>query len=254
MKLFTDWFIYFMIYSILGWICETIYCSIPERKFVYRGFLNGPYCPIYGCGAVLVILFLRRLSGQVVLLFVAGVVVTSALEYVTGWLMEKLFHHKWWDYSKHKYNLHGRICLINSVLFGVLCVILLKVLHPFCEFMIGLIPVLTKDILCAVLVMVFATDIITTVRSVINFNKTLVVLHSIKSELAERRGDVDDEIKRRRKLLRRRIHELQLKISPLQRRLLSAFPHMHSMRYHERLSEIKEKLRRRKLYGRRAGK
>ena len=89
-------FLWFMIYSFFGWVYETIYCSIVERKFVYRGFLNGPYCPIYGFGALLDIFALGRIENPAVL-FLAGAVLTCSLEYFTGWLLETLFHAKWWD-------------------------------------------------------------------------------------------------------------------------------------------------------------
>ena len=99
MKTIETWFLWLMIYSIIGWVYESTICSIGHRKLINRGFLNGPYCPIYGTGAVLV------------LLFFAGALVTCSLEYLTSWLMEKLFHARWWDYSKRKFNIGGRVCL-----------------------------------------------------------------------------------------------------------------------------------------------
>ena len=103
----------FFAYSFLGWVCECIYCSIPAKKFINRGFLEGPYCPIYGCGAMLVIYLLTPFAAKPLLLFVAGILVTSALEYITSWLMEMFFHTKWWDYSTYPFNINGRICLIS---------------------------------------------------------------------------------------------------------------------------------------------
>lgn len=244
MNVLIDWFLYFIVYSILGWMCETVYCSALERRFVYRGFLNGPYCPVYGCGALLIILLLRSISHQAFFLFVAGVIVTSSLEYVTGWLMERLFHHKWWDYSKHKYNLHGRICLTNSILFGILCVILMRVLHPCFTYLLGRIPVLAKTILAALILIIFIVDVVITVRSVINFNRMLERLQQFKTELETRRGDVGTEFQRRKAEFRRHLQTAALKVSPIQRRLLGAFPHMRSVRYYERLSEVKQGLHR----------
>ena len=119
-----EWILYFFIYSFLGWVCECIYCGVPAKKFINRGFLAGPYCPIYGCGALAVIYTLTPFSDNVVILFGMGVIVTSALEYITSYMMEKLFHTKWWDYSKHPFNIHGRICLKNSILFGLMVFIL----------------------------------------------------------------------------------------------------------------------------------
>ena len=119
-----------MIYSIIGWVYESTICSIGHRKLINRGFLNGPYCPIYGTGAVLVLLVLGRIQNPV-LLFFAGALVTCSLEYLTSWLMEKLFHARWWDYSKRKFNIGGRVCLIGAVVFGAFSVVLVLVLHPF---------------------------------------------------------------------------------------------------------------------------
>ena len=123
-------FLLFLIYSAVGWLCESVYCSVPAHKFINRGFLNGPLCPIYGVGALLADALLTPVAWSLPLLFLGGAIVTSVLEYFTGWLLETLFHAKWWDYSNKKWNLHGRVCLRNSVLFGLMCVILLRVLHP----------------------------------------------------------------------------------------------------------------------------
>ena len=123
-------FLLFLIYSAVGWLCESVYCSVPARKFINRGFLNGPLCPIYGVGALLADALLTPVAWSLPLLFLGGAIVTSVLEYFTGWLLETLFHAKWWDYSNKKWNLHGRVCLRNSILFGLMCVILLRVLHP----------------------------------------------------------------------------------------------------------------------------
>ncbi|HBB29668.1 MAG TPA: hypothetical protein DC000_10580, partial [Clostridiales bacterium] len=107
-------FIYFIMYSVIGWICEVIFCSIPEKKFINRGFLNGPLCPIYGFGALIVIFFLTPFKDSIFLVFIFGLIVTSTLEYFTSYAMEKLFHSKWWDYSNNRFNINGRVCLLNS--------------------------------------------------------------------------------------------------------------------------------------------
>ncbi|HZJ86037.1 MAG TPA: putative ABC transporter permease, partial [Erysipelotrichaceae bacterium] len=112
-------FIYFMIYSFLGWVIETIYCSLAEKRYVPRGFLNGPLTPIYGFGAIGLIFLLQDIK-TVSLVFLSGVVATSFLEYVASYLLELIFDMHWWDYSGDKYNLNGRIKLKNSILFGIL--------------------------------------------------------------------------------------------------------------------------------------
>ena len=118
----TDMALYFFMYSFCGWLMETALCSFQEKRFVNRGFLNGPFCPIYGCGIVLILIFLLpvrdgidKLWVAVPVIFAAGAFLASVVEYFTSWLMEKLFHARWWDYSHFRFNLNGRICLWPGV-------------------------------------------------------------------------------------------------------------------------------------------
>ena len=114
---------YFIVYAFLGWVCEDIYCGIGKRKFINRGFLYGPYCPIYGFGALLVIYPLLMVSKHPIVVFIFGMVLTSILEYITSFVMEKLFATRWWDYSTYPFNINGRICLQNSLLFGLMALV-----------------------------------------------------------------------------------------------------------------------------------
>ena len=123
-------FLLFIVYSITGWIIEVI-ATYPDTKcFVNRGFLIGPYCPIYGNCAIAMIFLLHNVTNPI-LLFVLSILICSVGEYVTGYTMEKIFHARWWDYSKNKFNLNGRICLVNSLAFGVLGFLLIKFVNPF---------------------------------------------------------------------------------------------------------------------------
>ena len=123
------YFLLFISYAFLGW-CMEIGCKYVQfGKFINRGFLNGPYCPIYGSGAVLVILVLGKLTNPF-LLFFAGALLTCSLEYLTSFVMEKLFHARWWDYSKRKFNINGRVCLIGAVVFGAFSTVLVLWIHP----------------------------------------------------------------------------------------------------------------------------
>ena len=123
-------FLLFIIYSITGWIIEVI-ATYPDTKcFVNRGFLIGPYCPIYGNCAIAMIFLLHNVTNPI-LLFVLSILICSVGEYVTSYAMEKIFHARWWDYSKNKFNLNGRICLVNSLAFGVLGFLLIKFVNPF---------------------------------------------------------------------------------------------------------------------------
>ena len=123
-------FLLFIVYSITGWIIEVI-ATYPDTKcFVNRGFLIGPYCPIYGNCAIAMIFLLHNVTNPI-LLFVLSILICSIGEYVTSYAMEKIFHARWWDYSKNKFNLNGRICLVNSLAFGVLGFLLIKFVNPF---------------------------------------------------------------------------------------------------------------------------
>ena len=120
----------FYIYSILGWLGETLYVSIPKKQFIDRGFLIGPYCPIYGSGAITIIIYLTQYKENPLTVFLMGIILCSILEYFTSYIMEKLFNARWWDYSNDKYNLNGRICLKNSIIFGLAGIAVIYLTQP----------------------------------------------------------------------------------------------------------------------------
>ena len=120
-----DYFLLFMLYSMIGWVMEVIYVYLTKRKLSDRGFFIGPYCPIYGVGCILIIILLSGFKKYPIVVFILAILISSVLEYFTSFLMEKLFKARWWDYTKAKYNLNGRICLDNSALFGVLSFIIM---------------------------------------------------------------------------------------------------------------------------------
>lgn len=101
----------FIIYAFIGWCTEVSYAALDRGIFVNRGFLNGPYCPIYGCGVVIVVAVLTPLKDNLLILFIGSFLLTSILEYITGYLLEKVFHNQWWDYSDKPFNIHGYVCL-----------------------------------------------------------------------------------------------------------------------------------------------
>ena len=111
---------YFIIYSFAGWVMESIFRSICEKKFINTGFLKGPFCPIYGIGAIIIYVFLSGFKDNIFLLFLMGFIVLSIWEYIVGVLLEKVFNTKYWDYSDHKFNFQGRVCLTNSIYWGFL--------------------------------------------------------------------------------------------------------------------------------------
>jgi uncharacterized membrane protein len=124
---------YFLFYSFFGWVIDSAFVSIANRKFINRGFLNGPFCPIYGFGAIFIILWSLPFQTNLFFFFFQSVFIASLIEYLTGFLFEKLFKTKLWDYSDEKFNLNGRICLKNSLYWGFLSILILKFIHPFVQ-------------------------------------------------------------------------------------------------------------------------
>ncbi len=169
-------FVLFVFYSFVGWLSEVVYCSILERRFVNRGFLFGPLCPVYGFGALLVIYLLEPFAGNVPLLFAMAVLVTSALEYATGLFLETAFGTRWWDYSSYRFNLHGRICLLNSLLFGAMGVVGVRFLHPLAVMAASAVPPAALEALALVFAAALAVDLGMTLRSLSGFSSWLSTL------------------------------------------------------------------------------
>ena len=120
----------FIIYAFIGWCAEVSFAAVDSGKFVNRGFLNGPYCPIYGCGVVIVVAVLTPIKESLFILFLGSMLLTTVLEFLTGFILEKVFHNKWWDYSDKPFNIMGYVCLKFSILWGLACTFIMKVLHP----------------------------------------------------------------------------------------------------------------------------
>lgn len=231
--------LFFFSYSFLGWVCECVYCSLPARKFINRGFLAGPLCPVYGFGALLVIRTLSPVAHDVGMLFIFGLLLTTVLEYITGFLLEKLFHMKWWDYSGRHCNIHGRVCLLNSVLFGILCVVLMKYIHPPIQRMI--IGFSLNVLLCVttLLLLLFFADLFTSVRSTLQLNGKLQQLHLVMEEIQEKSAVYRLEFNEKLSLLRRKQFSLEHHHPLSSRRILKAFPHLKSTRYHNEIERIR---------------
>ena len=181
-------FLLLILYSFLGWCGEMIYCSIGQGKLCEkRGFLNGPLCPIYGHGALLVLVVLGQRWNNPISTFLIGMVLTSTVEYLTSYLMEKLFHMRWWVYSHHHFQLNGRICLLNSTLFGLACLVLRYVVHPrVMEPILWLFDHGLAVPLALALFALYVTDIVLSVRSAIQIGNRLEKLHAIYDELTEK--------------------------------------------------------------------
>lgn len=181
---------YFLIYSVLGWIMESVFRSVSEKKIINTGFLRGPICPIYGFGAIIMITILSRFSNNIVLLFIASVVILTFWEYIVGVLLEKMFHTKYWDYSDHKINFQGRICLTNSIYWGILGVVFLKFIHPFMQELVGKINIDILYFIIAISSLVFLVDVITSIVKVLNIQKALEKVEELNNEIKEKLNEI----------------------------------------------------------------
>ncbi len=184
--------LYFFVYGFLGWCTEVAFAACRERKFVNRGFLNGPICPIYGIGVGMVVQFLTPYKDNLFLLYVTSVALVTALEWVTGFVLEKIFHNKWWDYSKMPLNLNGYVCLLFSLIWGVACVLIVDFIHPLIHKVLSWIPFPVGVVLIVVLGIAISADLYVTSSTILKMNKRLekmkeitADLHRISEELGE---------------------------------------------------------------------
>lgn len=165
-KVLAHYFFYFILYSVFGWIYETVLVSLEQGRIVNRGFLNGPYCPIYGVGSLIFITLLGQ-ENSVILIFLFGALIASALEYFTATVLETLFNAKWWDYSRFKFNLKGRICLGAAAVFGVFAVLLVKFIHPFFLNLFKNMPGAIITALIYSLLFAFIIDVVASVKGAV---------------------------------------------------------------------------------------
>lgn len=171
---------YFILYSMIGWGAELVWRSIIEEKKIVKeaGFLRGPWCPIYGVGALIIIYWLNGYKDDIFGLFIMSTVACTILEYVTSYIMERIFGKRWWDYSEYKFNLNGRICLLNSVAFGLSAVLLIGFLHPLVVYLIDLIPTTLHVILTLIFVLFFLYDFIMTLISMLHLKNIFTALNN----------------------------------------------------------------------------
>lgn len=256
---------YFMIYAIIGWCTEVSFATLTTGKFVNRGFLNGPYCPIYGVGVVVVLAALLPLRENLLLLYIGSFLLTTIIEFITGFILEKVFHNKWWDYSDEPFNIKGYICLRFSIMWGFACTFIVKLVHPFIEKVISLIPSIVGYILISVMVIAFLIDCGVTIATILQLNNRLRLMdeialrihhlsdeigeniHENVSEVIEKTKKIKDEIEedvteKREELdkLREQYKELLEKHHIGHTRLIKAFPRMKSLKHNEVLGKLRE--------------
>ncbi len=184
-------FAYFFIYSFLGWVCEVAFHAIKTGKFVNRGFLNGPVCPIYGAGVVVILLILGDYAQQMWAVFLVGIAVPTLLELVTGWLLETFFHDKWWDYSERRFNFKGYICLEFSLLWGIAAVCVISILHLLVRKFAMLFSEIAGTILVCIGLAALLADVILTVLQVLKLNQKLAEIDKLAKAMRAGSGRGD---------------------------------------------------------------
>lgn len=177
--------LYFFVYSFLGWCTEVAFAACKEHRFVNRGFLNGPFCPIYGFGVSLVIVFLTSYRSNLVFLYIASVILVTLLEGLTGWAMDKIFHNKWWDYSDMPLNIGGYVCLIFSLIWGAACVAIMNLIHPLIHKGLTFLPHTLGIVLIILLGILLIADTCVTASAIFKFNRQLEHMEKIAAELHE---------------------------------------------------------------------
>lgn len=248
-------FLYFIVYSFLGWCVETTYCCAKERRWVARGFLFGPVCPIYGVGVLLMLLFFAPLMDRPALFYFIATLVMTGWEYLVGLFLELTTHIKYWDYSDMPLNLHGRVCLPVSLCWGTLSYMTLFFLHPHVASLLDGIPLWLRYSLFGAALTLFTVDVVTTLRHLSMTVELLARLEVTAQELrlqtAFARAELSDRLEKARKTLDGRLRDsdrlaalkarYQLLLDQAEeesRRFRQRYPKMHSTRFDHRMREV----------------
>ena len=213
---------YFIIYSFAGWVMESIFRSICEKRFINTGFLKGPFCPIYGIGAIIIYVFLSGFKDNIFLLFLMGFIVLSIWEYIVGVLLEKVFNTKYWDYSDHKFNFQGRICLTNSIYWGFLGVVFIKYINPFVVNKLQYVGINYLRVIVYIALVIVIIDAINTIVKVKNLRVTLEKIENLNIQLRDKLEEFKELNKNKKEVAEHAqnvINKLELKKNRIVRRM-----------------------------------
>ena len=239
---------------------QVIYAAIIDGKFVNRGFLNGPICPIYGFGVLFVLTLLEPIRENFLFLFIGSVILTSVLEFITGFLLEKVFKMKWWDYSNERFNIHGYICLKFSIIWGLACLIVVDIIHPFFMKAVEINPINIGIITIGILSVLFISDIISTIIGINRTNRYLKLLsksgsqlrkisesigenisdktiqftqksENIKNDVKEKRQKAINDMEKHRAAIQRKQEDILKNMPMTAKRIRSAFPDLKLFEY-----------------------
>lgn len=243
--------LYFSLYAFLGWCTETVFAAIKSKRFINRGFLHGPFCPMYGFASVIIILLSKHVGTGYVNLFVICFFGASIIEYFTGYMLEKIFNAKWWDYSGMPFNLQGRICILYSIIWGLVGIFIIKILQPLGNKLVT--KQLSTDaayILSYMLVAYFILDLIITLIKLFELKSLLLELEDISSEVKNRLSDLKVMAMEKAaivdyipKELRERYEDIIEKIAARHSRIFMAFPKLGSERLNKAYIDIRNKIK-----------
>lgn len=237
---FHDFILFFTLYSFLGWIIEVIYAFYAHKKFVNRGFLNGPFCPIYGFASLIIISSLNNFKNNIFILFILGTLLTSLIEYFTAVILEKTFKTTWWDYTDDAFNIKGRVCLLFSIIWGLVSVVLVILIHPIVETLIYSVPMSVRKYFFIILLTYFFIDLIITLKALINLTKLLsqieLLYFDIMTGLKNKISNTNLTSLKENYIL------LINKFTPNHIRLLKAFPTMKFKGLSNLMNDIRNKL------------
>lgn len=185
---------YFFIYAFLGWCTEVVYAAVKTGKFVNRGFLNGPYCPIYGAGVILVLYLLDPVKNNIFYLFLGSILITSMIELIGGFVLKKIFHHTWWDYSNMPFNIGGYICLQFSLIWGIACLVVVDRIHPLISYLINWIPQRVNELFLIMSACLYIVDLVSTIKSILKLNRKLALIDEITSKIKETSDNLGEDL------------------------------------------------------------
>ena len=256
-------FLIFIIFSVVGWISEVLYVGIfHEYKFVNRGFLHGPVCPVYGFGGVVILILPVSLYSTWIPLFFSSMVMCTLVEYFVSWIMERMFHARWWDYSNYKFNINGRICLLNSVLFGFMGLGIIHFVYPqilnFLNWLGDVVIQISSDVIGVVL----TVDLLVTIRKLVDFSATMEKIKTFSESLRDHYGSeawfhgesfeamlasVKEHAASGKDMISQSVLEKVEKFQTARNRaaesFMAHFPTMKSIQYKDELEHLKNRLK-----------
>ncbi|NLY87097.1 MAG: putative ABC transporter permease [Clostridiales bacterium] len=255
---------YFLIYAVLGWCAEVAFAALRTEKFVNRGYLTGPYCPIYGFGVIFVIYILNDLQNNKLILFIGSILIASLLEFLVGFFFDKVFHQTLWDYKDNPFNIGGYVCLSMSILWGIGCVFVVDYLHVFITKIYVFLPHFISYAFIIIGIISMGIDTIINTSNILKLNKELKRVHEISDRLMRISDDMGKNIANTTINIANEVKEINYKLGSLReeeklliqeraerlrkdrkkyKRLLHAYPKWMHEKFQSELEELKNEHR-----------